>query len=153
MSKITQLDWSKTANQFSVNSCRKFLWQYQASRRADKQALGTWSLSFSEFQILSILLSCYFSESLPLQFSCITVRLSESSFLFAIAGDQFQQKMNFCSILCRSVSSNFSLLKVIGYYDCKELRFWARLGWQKGDWYEKNLFLPLLTQSGPTCWP
>ena len=41
MSKITRLDWSKTAKQFSVNSCRKFLCQYQASRWA-----STWLLVF-----------------------------------------------------------------------------------------------------------
>ena len=34
------LDWSKTAKQFSVNSSGKFLCQYQASRRAGKQALS-----------------------------------------------------------------------------------------------------------------
>ena len=40
MSKIMQLDWSKTAKQFSVNSHGKFLCQYQAGRRAGKQALS-----------------------------------------------------------------------------------------------------------------
>ena len=33
------VDWSKTAKQFSVNSHGKFLCQYQASRRAGKQAV------------------------------------------------------------------------------------------------------------------
>ena len=46
--KITWLDWSKTAKQISINSCRKFLCQYQASRWADKQAL---SLQFSFLRI------------------------------------------------------------------------------------------------------
>ena len=40
MSKITQLNWSKKAKQFSVNSRGKFLCQYQASRQAGKQAFG-----------------------------------------------------------------------------------------------------------------
>ena len=40
MSKITCLDWSKKAKQFSVNSRGKFLCQYQASRPAGKQMLG-----------------------------------------------------------------------------------------------------------------
>ena len=34
MSKIIRIDWS------TVNSCGKFLCQYQASRRAGKEALG-----------------------------------------------------------------------------------------------------------------
>ena len=34
LSKITRLDWSKTAKQFSVNSRGKFICQYQASRQA-----------------------------------------------------------------------------------------------------------------------
>ena len=38
--KITQLGWSKTAKQFSVNSRKKFLCQSQASRQADKPSLG-----------------------------------------------------------------------------------------------------------------
>ena len=73
------------------------------------------SFTFSEFQILSGLLGCYFSEINcifclrqmfnGLQFSCITVRLSKERFLSAIASDPFQWKMNFCSILCRSASS------------------------------------------------
>ena len=37
MGKIMQLDWSKTAKQFSVNACGKFLYQYQASRQASAQ--------------------------------------------------------------------------------------------------------------------
>ena len=40
MSKNKQLDWSKTAKQFSLNSCGKCICQYQATRRAGKQALG-----------------------------------------------------------------------------------------------------------------
>ena len=40
MSKITWLDWSKTAKQFSVNSHKKILCQCQAGRQAGKQALG-----------------------------------------------------------------------------------------------------------------
>ena len=88
--------------------------QYQASRRAGEQTRkrSAWNLSFSEFQILSLFLSCHFSEiyfpfcfgqmfhgfwtsnfdfyCLALQFSCIKVRLSEVSFLFAVASDQFQ---------------------------------------------------------------
>ena len=74
---------------------------------------SAWCLPFSEFYILSIFLSCYFNEiyfpfclgqmfhgfwtnnfdfywSLALQFSCITVRFSEGSFLFTVASDQFQ---------------------------------------------------------------
>ena len=39
--KIMWLDWSKQKNiQFSVNSSRKFICQYQARRPASKQALG-----------------------------------------------------------------------------------------------------------------
>ena len=56
-----RLDWSKTTKQFSVNSHGKCLCQYQASRWAGKQVLDL-NLSFSEFWILSIFLSCYFSE-------------------------------------------------------------------------------------------
>ena len=41
VSKIMQLDWSKMAKQFSVNSLRKFLCQYQASRQA-----STWPEPF-----------------------------------------------------------------------------------------------------------
>ena len=58
------------------------------------------SFTFSEFQILSGLLGCYFSEINcifclrqmfnGLQFSCTTVRLSKERFLFAIASDPFQ---------------------------------------------------------------
>ena len=41
MTKITQLDWSKTAKQFSANSHGKFLCQCQASRQA-----STWPIVF-----------------------------------------------------------------------------------------------------------
>ena len=105
MSKITWLDWSKTAKQFSVNSSGKFLCLCQASQ-ASKHLVS--SFPFSDFQILSSLLCCYFSEisrtfyfeqmfngflgsnfgfycSLALQFSCITVRISEGRFLFAVS--------------------------------------------------------------------
>ena len=41
MSKITHLDWSKMAKQFSVNSHGKLLCQYQASRQAN-----TWPIAF-----------------------------------------------------------------------------------------------------------
>ena len=61
MSKITRLDWSKTAKQFSVNSRGKFLCQYLASRQAGKQAL---SLEPFFLRILDTfhILSFYFSE-------------------------------------------------------------------------------------------
>ena len=40
VSKISLLDWTKTAKQFSVNSHGKYLCQHQASSRAGKPALG-----------------------------------------------------------------------------------------------------------------
>ena len=105
-----------------------------SSKQASKYS--TSCFPFSDFQILSSLSGCYFRGisctfhfgqmcngfltstfdiywSLALQFLHITVRLSECSFLFAVASNWFQQKMNFCNILSRSVSSSFSLLNVL----------------------------------------
>ena len=98
------LDWSKT-KQFSVNSCGKFILSV-SGEQASKHLVC--SFPFSDFNILSCLLGCYFSgiyctfnfgqmfngfltstsdfySSLALQFSCIIVRLSEGRFLFAVA--------------------------------------------------------------------
>ena len=41
--------WSKVTKQFLVNSCRKFICQFQASKRGDKQVLG---LEFYSLRIL-----------------------------------------------------------------------------------------------------
>ena len=56
--------------------------------------------------------------SLALQFSYILKGLSEGS---ALASNKFQQQMKFCSALCRSVTSSFGLLSVLGDYGWEEL--------------------------------
>ena len=57
----TQLDSSKTTKQFSVNSRRKFLCQYQRRWQAEVNKHLVSSFPFSDFYILSSLLGCYFS--------------------------------------------------------------------------------------------
>ena len=59
MSKITRLDWSKTAKQFPVNSRGKFLCQYHSGEQASQHMAS--SFPFSDFYIFSSLLGCYFS--------------------------------------------------------------------------------------------
>ena len=101
VSKITWLVWSKMAKRFSVNPHEKFPCQYQASKHLAS------SFPFSGFYILSSFLGCYFNGisctfcfnqmfngfltsvfdfcwSLAHQFSCITIRFSQSTFLFAV---------------------------------------------------------------------
>ena len=52
--------------------------------------------------------------SLALQILCIRVRLLEGKHFLQHIVISFSKKMNFCSILCKSVSSYFSLTKVLG---------------------------------------
>ena len=49
-----QFDWSKTAKQFSVNSHRKFLCQYQASRQARTQPGVFLSQNFRYFPVFQV---------------------------------------------------------------------------------------------------
>ena len=60
MSKITWLDWPKTAKQFSV----QFPWNISlsVSGKQERKNLAS-SFPFSDFYILSSLLGCYFSET------------------------------------------------------------------------------------------
>ena len=51
-----------------------------------------------------------------------------------------------------AVSSYFSLLSVRLLWLLGTL-FLGKTGLAKGGWYEGNLFLPFLTQSGSTFWP
>ena len=103
---VARLDWLKTAKQFSANSRGKFLSWREAIRQVNKWILVFFSLR----QLLFSLLSSYFNDicctfhlgqmfirflliifdfywSLALQFSCITVRLSDGIFLFPLASD------------------------------------------------------------------
>ena len=103
VSKITQRDLSKTIKH------RKFLCSIrEAGAEASKHLASRFT--FSDFQILSSFLGCYFSGisctfrfwqmlnrfftstfdfywSLALQFSCIMVRHSQGMFLFAVASN------------------------------------------------------------------
>ena len=96
----------------------KLTWKISLSVSGEQTSKhSTWSFPFSEFLILSSLLSCYFSEiycafcfrqmfngfwtsnfdfywKLTLQFSCITVRLSKGRFLFAVASDYISFSKN-----------------------------------------------------------
>ena len=47
------------------------------------------------------------------------VRLSDDMFLFPLAS--FSKKMNFCSVLCRPVSTSFSLFSVLGDHGFKNM--------------------------------
>ena len=105
--KLHGLIGQKQQNSFQQTHAENlFVSIRQAGKQESKRS--AWSLSFSKFFILSIFLSYYFSEiyfpfcfgqmfhglrtsifdfywGLALQFSCITVTLSEGSFLFAVA--------------------------------------------------------------------
>ena len=107
--QIARLDWSKTVKQFSVKSRRKFhSWHEWQGEQASKQVDSSFPLSdkyFSAFwlvlysrkicctfhleklyiRFLTIAFDFYWS--LALQLSCITVRLSDSIFLFPLPSD------------------------------------------------------------------
>ena len=94
---IAQIDWSKTAKKFSVNSRGKFLSWHEARRHASKwisllreilfillvscfsNVCCTFHLGKMFIRILSIIFDLYCSFAS--QLSCITIRLSDGMFL------------------------------------------------------------------------
>ena len=131
-----------------------FFWKICWKHDTLLQLLGIhYSSAFCSTLGFSDLTECHFSSyilvpfpdssnfSSCVQFSCIMVRLSQGTF-FAVGGDSFQWKMNLCSILCRSVSSTFSLLSVLRDY----VKIWFQ-GKLVVRWLvQKQPFLPFLTQ-------
>ena len=96
-----------------------------------------------------------FYWSLALQFSCITVRLSEGRVFFAGVLISFSKKWTSLVFCVDQLSSYFSLLKVLGHYELHFKNFIFRQDWvgRKVAGTKKTFFLPFLTQPRLIFWP
>ena len=131
-----QLDWSKTAKHFSVNTRRKFLSWHEARRRPNN-----WISS--HIQILFILLVSYFNNvcctfhlgkmfirflsinfyiycSLAPQLLCITVRLSGGHFSFICCYPLVSVKNKLLQHFMTPVRLSFSMLSALEDYGSQE---------------------------------
>ena len=119
--QIVQLDWSKTAKHFSVNSCGKFTWKLtwkiEASRQASKQVNFSheadtryfsyfWAVISAMYVVLFILGKCLlYSYQLLLIFTEVWL------YNFFVSHDDFQMACFFLHLTSQLVSVKNKLLQ------------------------------------------